>query len=69
MKCPRCGMIGHKVLYMGLPMKFCLDPECSCLWGFWSDLLMEHLPFNGWFFFYEGNYVSALWHWLFCDEQ
>jgi len=68
MKCPRCGKAGQKVLYMGIPAQFCVDQECSTLWGFWS-FLITLVPFNGWFFCYNGNYFCALWHWLFDDEE
>jgi hypothetical protein len=65
--CPVCGAHGVKVLYMGIPMKFCMDESCALVWGFWSGL-MRHLPFNGMFFIYEGNYFEALYWWLRGEE-
>lgn len=60
-----------KVIYAGMPVKFCFDEECAVLWGFWSYPMLL-LPFDGWFFAYEGNYFIALYHWLrhgFCPED
>ena len=67
-KCPSCdGENVTRTLYAGFPMWFCTD-ECACLWGFWSFLLtLELLPFNGWFYHYDGMYLVALWNWLRQD--
>lgn len=64
MKCRRCGAPTMKVLYMGLPARLCSDDSCSTLDGGLSRAI-TWLPFNGWFFAYEGGYWPALWRWLF----
>jgi len=61
--CPLCGAESDKVIYMGLPMRFCSDEYCNCLWGFWSWIPI--MWFNGVFMTYEGYYLPALMHWLF----
>ena len=63
-KCPACGSESVKVLYAGIPARLCVNEECRTLWGIFS-IVITWLPFNGWFFFYEGNYFTALFHWLF----
>ncbi len=59
-KCPLCNSDYHKIIYYGLPAKFCKNKECNCLFGIW-DWLLDFLPFNGMLFTYEGNYFFALW--------
>lgn len=66
-QCPDCGCFMVKVIYMGFPMRLC--NRCSRLAGFWSFLLDDVLPFNGYFFVYEKSYLKALWHWLFNQEN
>lgn len=69
--CPKCRtqVDVEKVMYMGFPMYLCDDPECDyCVFGFWSWIL-EYVPFNGMFFFYQGSYLSGLWHWLFKNVE
>lgn len=64
--CPLCKAPPHKVIYMGLPMLFCAESDCQCLWGLWS-FIPVHFPAegDGWtFMFYEGSYWKALWRWL-----
>ncbi len=61
--CPKCGRESLKVIYAGIPARLCTDEACSCLWGFWS-FLITWLPFNGFFFVYEGSYLKGLWAWL-----
>ncbi|HDH51247.1 MAG TPA: hypothetical protein ENH31_00485 [Nitrospirae bacterium] len=68
LRCPTCYWEGTKALYAGIPIKLCTNEECSTVWGFWS-FLITLLPFNGWFFAYEGNYFIALWDWLFGREE
>ena len=63
-QCPNCGQESMKVIYYGLPMKFCSDEECNTMFGFWS-FICPLLPFNGWLFVYEGSYIYALYLWLF----
>ncbi len=65
MICPSCKSKGTKALYAGIPVKICTNDigECYLVWGFFSPLLTI-IPFNGWFFTYEGNYFAALWEWL-----
>ncbi|MDA8140392.1 MAG: hypothetical protein M0036_17230 [Desulfobacteraceae bacterium] len=52
-----------KVIYYGLPHRFCENEACNCLFGFWSDWT-QWLPFNGYFWAYKGAYLPALWDWL-----
>jgi hypothetical protein len=66
--CPLCGSAYTKALYAGIPVKLCLNNECSLMWGFFS-IIVTWLPFNGMFFVYEGNYFKALWCWLFMKEE
>lgn len=60
-----------KVIYAGLPLHFCTDEECaaldSALWGLWSWLMLAvvwFIPFDGYFFGYEGSYTIALYNWF-----
>ena len=62
--CPACGKNQLKVIYAGFPMKLCENNKCSTLTGFWSFIPTYILPFNGWFYVYEGSYIKALWKWL-----
>lgn len=71
MICPRCGGRAYRAVYYGLPVNLCAnelyeesEPECGLMWGFWVDVLLQYLPFNGWFMVYEGNYWLALWRWF-----
>lgn len=71
--CPRCRNSGRfRVLYAGLPLWLCSDPDCHCVWGFWSSLFFM-LPFNGAFFVYEPGrpfaYARALVAWLRGEGQ
>lgn len=66
--CPLCGKGHRKIIYAGVPLKFCVDEECSCIWGIWW-WWMNVVPFNGWLWFYEGSYWVALWHWLWHVEE
>jgi len=63
MKCPTCGVESSKVLYMGIPVRLCNDRNCNTVFGFWS-WLMALVPFNGFFFVYEGSYLKAMYDWL-----
>ena len=67
-KCPKCGEAGTKVLYSGIPAKFCLNESCSTLWGVGSYLIAM-LPFNGMFVHYDGSYFSALWFFLSENDE
>ncbi|OGC76984.1 hypothetical protein A2619_03480 [candidate division WWE3 bacterium RIFOXYD1_FULL_39_9] len=66
-KCPRCNGEVFKVIYYGLPFSLCKEEDCSCLFGFF-DFIARYLPFNGWFYAYEGSYLIALICWLFGME-
>lgn len=66
--CPQCGSAYIKVIYAGIPARLCVDETCNCLWGFWSTLI-TWLPFNGFFFIYEGSYLKGLWRWLFQKDE
>jgi hypothetical protein len=68
-KCPLCGEVGHKVIYMGLPLRLCTSEDCSAVWGFWVTLFLV-LPFNGLFYCYDDmSYPKALWQWLFDKKE
>ncbi len=58
----------HRVIYMGLPMYLCKEPQCNEVSGFWSWIL-AFVPFNGEFMIYEGNYFKAVWNWLTYKES
>lgn len=72
MNCPACQSEAVKVIYFGLPMKLCSDPQCCCLFGAlsWVATVLPIPSTNeygepGWgFLAYEGGYLRALWHWL-----
>lgn len=60
-RCLECGRSNvAKVIYLGLPMRLCL--ECSTLYGFWA--WVPGIYFNGGFMVYRGPYLNALWHWI-----
>ena len=67
MRCPECGSDSLKVIYMGLPMRYCCNNACGNLWGFWSWICSIH--FNGWFFIYDGSYLQGLLDWLKGDHD
>jgi|WetSurMetagenome_2_1015567.scaffolds.fasta_scaffold471826_1 hypothetical protein len=68
-QCPICkNKEISKVIYYGLPFKFCMDPKCACLFGLW-DWLLVVLPFNGYLFIYEKGYIKALWQYLWADPE
>lgn len=61
--CLKCHKEATKVIYMGLPMKLCMEHDIPELWGFWSFIVK--LYFNGTFMIYKGIwYPRALWIWL-----
>ena len=66
MACPLCGSQALKIIYLGLPMKLCEEPECSCIWGFWAWVPVKvQVNDGGWSFYaYTGSYISGLWRWL-----
>jgi len=62
-KCPLCKGDYDKVIYYGLPVKFCKNETCNCVFGFWT-FITDHLPFNGVLFKYKTFYLYALFLWL-----
>ena len=62
MECPNCDSGSTKVIYMGLPMRICWANKCNTMFGFWSIILYV-VPFNGWLYSYEGNYIEGLIGW------
>jgi hypothetical protein len=66
--CPLCNSDTMKVIYYGLPVKFCCKENCNCMFGFWTNVT-NFLPFNGVLFTYEGSYLTALWHWLVGNKE
>ena len=67
-ECPSCKADGDKVIYMGIPVKLCMNENCNTVWGFWS-FIMTWIPFNGYFTVYEGNYFVELFYWIFDNEK
>lgn len=67
-KCPLCQSDSLKVIYYGLPVRFCVNQQCNCMFGFWFNFL-GWLPFNGILFVYEGWYFPALFGWLTDGDQ
>jgi hypothetical protein len=67
--CPLCGNDEpFKVIQYGMPMLFCSDENCNCLYGIFSYIMEYlHLPFTGWLYRYEGSYIIALYHYLIGD--
>ena len=62
--CPLCGKQSFRALYYGGRVWLCEDEDCSCMHGWWADLVAP-LPFNGMFLRYpKGGYWRALWWWL-----
>lgn len=71
-KCAICGGDAGNVIYLGFPMRLCLDGECSAVTGLWSFVL-RWFPIctcddNGnpciAFMPYTCSYLHALWVWL-----
>jgi hypothetical protein len=60
--CALCGSGMVKAIYAGLPLRLCLNEDCSHVSG-WASVLLNALPFNGAFMFYEGSYFPALIEW------
>jgi len=64
----------QKAIYMGIPIKLLPSNHDGGVvavgpMGWILDRLFRlGLPFNGEFYFYEGDYFLALWHWM-CDDD
>lgn len=64
-KCPLCGEEFFRVIYYGLPYKFCVNEDCNCMWGGpIRNFLARYLPFNGYLYVYWSAYPLALLKWL-----
>ena len=62
-KCPLCNSDYMKVIYYGLPHKFCINDKCNCMFGFF-ERFTSFLSFNGFLFVYENiSYWRALLRW------
>ena len=65
--CPLCGRPMDKVIYFGLPGRFC--QSCNALTGVaaYAPPVATETDDGPQFAFmlYEGSYWRALWHWLF----
>ncbi len=62
--CPLCNSDYMKVIYYGLPHKFCTNEKCNCMFGFF-ERFTSFLDFNGFLFVYENiSYWRALLRWL-----
>jgi len=65
MKCPDCKSKDQmKVIYLGLPMKFC--PDCHAITGLWS--WVPRIWFNGYLMSYTEPYIIALFYWLLGED-
>lgn len=72
MNCPACHSPSMKVLCLAFPMRLCSDPECSCVFGFWSFIcnLFPIISYDehgepAWkWLAYTGGYLPALWRYL-----
>lgn len=61
--CPHCHAKMSKVIYAGLPGRFC--EHCTMFMGIASWAARIH--FNGVMMIYQGSYLRALWCWLMCS--
>jgi hypothetical protein len=66
-KCPACGELQNKILYIGAPGKLCKDPECATIEG--PAEWLASIWFDGLVIFYTGNYFTALWQWLTSSDM
>jgi hypothetical protein len=71
--CPHCGAPWRRCIYMGLPLRMCVNGGCNTLVGA-GAWLCDVLPIttdDGEFAFmaYEGGYLKALWHWLYHGPE
>ena len=62
-QCPLCGEDSFKVINHCIPMRICVDPVCSRVFGFWA-FTAEYIPFTGYMLPYEGSYIIALYQYL-----
>jgi hypothetical protein len=72
--CPMCHhRSASKVIAFGLPLKFCVNQNCNCLWGAWLfewiyvyllTPIEASLTGGFSFYLYKGPYWRAFWHWL-----
>lgn len=77
--CPLCKKrSGVRVMAFALPMKFCLNMNCNCLWGepFATIYTLVVSPIEGFFNegfsflpYKKGEYFKTLWHWLFHNHE
>jgi len=63
MTCPYCHADSTPVLYMGLPMRVCVNPEFHHVFSGFA-WIMDYVPFNGAFMNAQDGYVKALWRFL-----
>ena len=67
--CPHCGAGWRRCVYLGLPLRMCVNGGCNTLMGV-GAWLCDVIPItteDGEFAFmaYEGGYLKALWHWVY----
>ena len=58
--CPSCTVESDKVIYLGLPMKYC--HVCGIIWGAWS--IFAVFNFNAKMLCYTGSFYKAFLKWL-----
>jgi hypothetical protein len=67
--CPHCGAGWQRCIYMGLPLRMCVNGRCNTLVGAgaWLCNMVPITTVDGEFAFmaYDGAYLKALWHWLY----
>ncbi len=64
----------QKAIYMGVPIKLLPSNHDGGVLSIGPmGWILDHLfrlglPFNGEFYFYDGNYFIALWYWMFDND-
>lgn len=67
-RCPHCGATWRRCIYMGLPLRMCVNDGCNTIVGAGAWLCcVIPITTDGEFAFmaYQGGYLRALWHWLY----
>ena len=72
-RCPQCGARWRPCIYMGLPLRMCVNGGCNTRVGAgaWLCRLLPITTDEGEIAFmaYEGGYLKALWHWLYNGPE
>ena len=71
--CPQRGAPWRPCIYMGLPLRMCMDDGCNTRVGAgaWLSRVLPITTDEGEiaFMVYEGGYLKALWHWLYNGPE